>query len=82
MGLDFNMIASLLPSHCGFFLSLDMGIFFLMGSAVRLYVAVQQLAVILVLAGGDECVSFYAIILNRISQLVLILCIHLFPFTV
>ena len=82
MGLDFNMIASLLPSHCGFFFVFGHGHLFLMGSAVRLYMAVQQLAVILVLAGGDECVSFYAIILNRISQLVLILCIHLFPFAV
>ena len=49
MGFDFIVIAPLLPCHCSFFLSLEVGYLFLMGSSILLSMSVQQRVVILVL---------------------------------
>ena len=50
MGFDFIVIASLLPSHCGFSFVFGCEISFLVSSSVFLSMTVQQLAVILVLS--------------------------------
>ena len=50
MGFDFIMFVPLLPCHCSFFLSLEVGYLFLMGSSILLSMVVQQLVVILVLS--------------------------------
>ena len=49
MGFDFIVIAPLLPSHCGFFVS-GCGVSFLVSSSVFLSMIVQQLVVILLLS--------------------------------
>ena len=83
MGLDFNMIASLLPSHCGFFFVFGCRVPFLDGFWHPPMDGCSTASCDFgALTGGDECMSFYAIILNQISQLVFILYIHLFPFTI
>ena len=83
MGLDFNMIASLLPSHCGFFFVFGHGASFFDGLQCPPIHGCSTVGCDFgALTGGDECMSFYAIILNQISQLVFILYIHLFPFTI
>ena len=47
-GFDFNTIAPLLPSHCGFSFVLDVGYLFWVHSNSLLSVVVQQLVAILV----------------------------------
>ena len=49
MGFDFIVIASLLPSHCGFSFVFGCGVSFLLSSIVFLLIIVQQLVVILML---------------------------------
>ena len=49
MGFDFIVIASLLPSHCGFFFVFEYGVYFFGGFQRPPVMVVQQLAVILVL---------------------------------
>ena len=49
MGLDFIVIAALLPSHCGFSFVFGCGVPFLVSSSVFLSMIVQQLVVIPVL---------------------------------
>ena len=48
MGFDFTVIASLLPSHCGFSFVFGCGVSFLVSSSVLLSMIVQQLVVFLV----------------------------------
>ena len=50
MGLDFIVIAPLLPSHCGFPFVFGCGVSFLVSSSVLLSMTVQQLAVTPVLS--------------------------------
>ena len=50
MGFDFNVIAPLLPSHCGFSFVFGRGVSFLVSSSVFLSTIVHQLVVILVLS--------------------------------
>ena len=47
MGFDFTVIASLLPSHCGFSFVFGCEVSFLVSSSVFLLMSVQQLVVIL-----------------------------------
>ena len=48
MGVDFTVIAPLLPSHCGFSFVFGCKVSFLVSSSVFLLMIVQQLVVILV----------------------------------
>ena len=50
MGLDFIVIAVLLPAHCSFSFVFGCGVSSLVSSSVFLSVIVQQLVVILVLS--------------------------------
>ena len=50
MGIDFIVIAPLLPSHCGFLFVFGCGVSFLLSFSVFLSMIVQQLLVIPVLS--------------------------------
>ena len=62
-GFDFNVIAPLLPSHCGFSFVLDVGYLFLVRSNSLPLVVVQQLVAILVFSQEIERTSLNPTIL-------------------
>ena len=69
MGFDFIMIASLLPSHCGFFFVFGHGVSFFDGfQSPPVHGCSTVSCDFGAVKGGDECMSFYAIISNQVSH--------------